>query len=274
MRRKKKKKAEGCGLSRLSENVIASPEGAKPAALPEASPRGEPLCRQSRFLRLLRCFAPSPRNTGRAMTIIGQPVRGAGRTTLPLSYGFTFIEIIIVIGMLSVISLAVYSNFSSGIRIWQRVNTHNPEEDLNIFFDRFRLDLKNSFKFTGHKFLGTQEMLEFTTLVESPALNKKTVGRALYLYKADTGIVERRLKDFSQIYGEEEGAARQLARDIKALKFQYYAYDKENKRYLWLDKWSDAALPLAVRVELELKDETDANKFNETVSIPVSGYPA
>ena len=46
---------------------------------------------------------------------------------------FTLVELLIVTAMLAVISLAIYSTFSSGLKIWQRVSKPIPEEDLGIF---------------------------------------------------------------------------------------------------------------------------------------------
>ncbi|MCM8796060.1 MAG: prepilin-type N-terminal cleavage/methylation domain-containing protein [Candidatus Omnitrophica bacterium] len=184
---------------------------------------------------------------------------------------FTLIEMLIVSAILSVVGLAIYATLNNGIKIWQKVNTPLPEEDLNIFFDRFSLELRNSFKFTGINFSGTKEMLEFPTLVNSLRLQKRTVGKVIYIYEPQNQILNRYQLDFAGVYmGETNLTFRQSLRNIKSLRFQYYFYDKDKKEYLWQDEWLKEDLPLAVRLELEFDNGKESKKFTKTVNIPTS----
>jgi prepilin-type N-terminal cleavage/methylation domain-containing protein len=185
--------------------------------------------------------------------------------------GFTLIEILVVTVILSVVSLAIFTTFSNGIKIWKRINTEITGEDLFIFCDRFGFDLRNSFKFTGIKFLGKEDSLEFPTKVNSPRLNAKTVGRVSYEYNPDARILIRRQTDFSGVYSAEEVPPKQSLKDIKNAKFLYYFYDKEKKEYVWLEEWSRDELPLAVKMELEFAGQDKNNKFIRTFSIPAGG---
>jgi len=186
--------------------------------------------------------------------------------------GFTLIEMLIVTAIISVVALAIYATLNNGITIWQKVNRQLPEEDLNIFFDKFSLDLRNSFKFTGINFSGTIDTLEFPTLVESRRLQKRTVGKVIYAYEPATRTLNRYQLDFAGVYSDESNASSQQSlRNVRALKFQYYLYDEQNKVYLWQDEWSKEDLPLAVKVELEFDDGKEIKKFTKTVGIPISG---
>jgi len=188
------------------------------------------------------------------------------------SLGLTFIELLVVTVILSIVSLAIYASFNNGIRIWQRVNKNIPEEDLNIFFDRFALDLRNALQFSGINFSGGSERLEFATIINSQRLQKRTVGEVIYLYEPHKQILKREERDFSQIFSGEDGLIRQSLTKIGYLKFQYYSYDKNKKEYVWEEEWlAGGALPLAVRIEIEFKDGVQTHKFTKTVSIPVSG---
>lgn len=204
--------------------------------------------------------------------------------------GFTLIEMLIVTAILSVVALAIYATLNNGIKIWQKVNRQLPEEDLNIFFDKFTLDIRNTFKFTGINFSGTIEKVEFPTLVNpvrdygesgkrydvsngvnSPGLQKRTIGKVIYFYDDESKIISREQKDFSQVYSDEKGAIRESLRNVRALKFQYYLYDEQKKECLWQDEWSKEGLPLAVKMELEFDDGAEIKKFTKTVAIPTSG---
>lgn len=205
--------------------------------------------------------------------------------------GFTLIEMVIVTAIISVVALAIYATLNNGIKIWQKVNSQLPEEDLNIFFDKFTLDIRNTFKFTGINFSGTTDKLEFPTLVNpvrdygqtgkrydvsngvnSLRLQKRTVGKLIYTYEPQNQILNRYQVDFAGVYsGETNAGPPQSLKNVRALRFQYYFYDKERKEYLWQDEWSKEGLPLAVKVELEFDDGRETKKFIKTVGIPASG---
>lgn len=183
--------------------------------------------------------------------------------------GFTFIEMIIVVSMVGVISLAVYAMLNNGLKIWQKVNQALPQEDLAIFFDHFATDLKNTCLFKEIKFIGNKERVEFPLLVNSLQLEKKTIGKVAYIYEEHQGLLLRRESDYSQVYLDRDTSSQPVIKNIKSLKFQYYFLDTEHNEYSWQDEWRAEGLPLAVRIELELENGTEINKYTKTVSIPV-----
>lgn len=191
---------------------------------------------------------------------------------------FTLIELLMAIGMIAVISLAIYNVFDSGAKIWQRLYKSAGAEDLNIFLDKLAGDLRNSFYFPGINFLGTENSIEFATYVKSPQMDRTTVGKAVYSYNGDAGIVKLQKLDYAQIYGNEgsldtNAAKNEIIRGIKALKFEYYFYDPATRQYGWAQQWvNDKELPLAVRVELNT-DQGDDNRFVKTISIPMAIQP-
>ena len=185
--------------------------------------------------------------------------------------GFTLIELCLVSLIASVIGLAVYFTFSNGMRIWQKANQKVIEEDLSIFFDRFALDARNCLKFSGLGFLGTRERLEIASLVVSPYLKNKTIGRVAYFYEPRSKVLFREEKDLSRIFEGKQGIVKGVLENLNSLKFGYYFYDKEKKEYVWLEEAPLEGLPLAVRIEFELDVQGSAGRFVRTVSIPIGG---
>jgi len=184
--------------------------------------------------------------------------------------GFTLIEMLIVTAMLSVISLAVYATFNNGIKIWQKINQEMPAEDMNIFFEKFTADLRNSLKIGNVAFSGKEDEFEFATLVNSQRLGEATVGKVKYNYDYNNEKILREQMDYSAIYESGSGISRPSLGNVKSLKFSYYIYDSVKQEYLWQDEWKETSLPLAIRIELELKNNDRTDKFTKTVSIPVS----
>ncbi|MCX5703169.1 MAG: prepilin-type N-terminal cleavage/methylation domain-containing protein, partial [Candidatus Omnitrophica bacterium] len=161
---------------------------------------------------------------------------------------FTLIELIIVIAILSVVSLAIYSTLASGTKIWQTVNRVLPEEDLQIFLDKFSYDIENTLKFRSIRFLGQSDSLEFACVINSPRLNNKTAGKIIYSYNPEKDILYKQELDYSQIHNGQELSPEEVLKNIKSLKLQYYFYDEDKKEYFWVDEWVKEKLPLAVRV--------------------------
>lgn len=183
----------------------------------------------------------------------------------------TLIELLITLTILSVISLAIYASLNSGLKIWKRINQQMAHEDLDIFFDRFSHDLRNCARFTGLTFTGTQERVEFPTILPSPRLGGDVIGRVSYAYDPQSKTLVRVQQDFSQIHSGEESSRIQPVPDLGSVKFRYYVYDKQTKEYSWREDFWEEDFPLAVRIELESGDGPQAQSFTRTVSIPVSG---
>lgn len=185
--------------------------------------------------------------------------------------GMTLIELLITLTVLSVISLAIYASLNSGLKIWKRINQQMAHEDLDIFFDRFGHDLRNCARFMGLTFTGTQERVEFPTILPSPRLGGDVIGRVSYSYDPQSKTLTRIQQDFSQIYSGEESSKIQPIPDLGSVKFRYYVYDKQTEEYSWREDFLEEDFPLAVRIELESGDGPQAQSFTRTVSIPVSG---
>jgi prepilin-type N-terminal cleavage/methylation domain-containing protein len=187
-------------------------------------------------------------------------------------FGFTFIEIIIVMTMVTVISFAVYATFSNGVKIWQRVNSPLPLEDVNIFLGRFSSDLRNCLLFKSIEFFGSEDSLRFATLVKSSRDFPNSIGQISYLFDSGHKAAKRAKLDYSGVCNEAEGFVTQTLNNVASLKFKYYFYDKVKNEYLYTDEWQKKdGLPLAVKIEIELRALNINNKFSRTVTIPVSG---
>jgi len=181
-------------------------------------------------------------------------------------------ELLIVSALVGVVALAIYGLLSTGLRIWETVQRPLPGEDINIFLDRFRLDLKNCFLFEGIDFSGTQESLAFVTLVQSNRLNSETVGQAIYSYDANKKALNRELGDFSNVYSGAAGSLKQFLEKVESVRFQYYTFDEPTKKFVWSQEWlTPEVLPQAVRLELKIGG-VGGGVFTKTVSLSVADF--
>jgi prepilin-type N-terminal cleavage/methylation domain-containing protein len=184
---------------------------------------------------------------------------------------FTMIELMVVTVILAVISFAIYSLLSNGLKIWKRVNQPIFEEDIDIFLEKYTHDLRNCAKFSGIKFIGAPDRLEFATIVKSTTLQLNTIGQILYVYNQQEQQLDRIQRDYSQIYSNEQGLSQSILGHLKSLKFYYYIQEKNSKERVWVQESPVDSIPLAVRMELQLTHGTETSEFTRTVSIPVGG---
>jgi hypothetical protein len=181
---------------------------------------------------------------------------------------------LIVLAMFSLIGLAIVATLSNGIKIWQRLNQANRHEDINIFFDRFAKELRNTFRFTTIKFRGEEDKIDFAAFVTTPGSSRAQesgIGEVSYSYDKKKKQLSRQARNYSQIYKGETGRGEVLFEDVESARFNYYFYDDQEKEYVWLEDWQiEEALPLAVRIELEFENGQQNEKIIRTVDIPIS----
>lgn len=182
----------------------------------------------------------------------------------------TLIELLIVSMIVVVIALAINYSLGSGVGVWRKISQELTEENLNIFFDKFSVDLHNSLEYADIEFIGEEQELKFATLVTSLRFSDKLPGEITYVYNTQSNILNRELKDYSAVYNKEEGQVVPVLKNVETLEFSYYFFDSQRKEYRWQEEWKKEGLPLAVRLDLEIKDGEKFKKFTRTVTIPLS----
>jgi prepilin-type N-terminal cleavage/methylation domain-containing protein len=193
------------------------------------------------------------------------------KKNLRIRLGFTLLELIIVLAMFSFVSVAVYTAFSNGVRIWQRFSRIDNNQRTDIFLERFCRDVANAFKFKDINFTGTSEGLACPGLVLNTRSKITSVGRIIYFFDPEEKKISRFQQDYSQIYLQQKSEAGHSLPGVKSFALSFYTYDKQQKKYLWVSGWEAEKLPLAVRIEIETADNINPVRITRTVDIPVGG---
>jgi len=179
---------------------------------------------------------------------------------------FTLIEILVTTVIASIISVALFSAFSNGIRLWRRVNTRVAAEQFTLFCERFNADLRGSFAFAAIPFAGSGKDLKFCGLIALPGQPLKGIGRLTYAFDGDG--VTRAIDDYAAVYADRDRAGRTVLADLKEFSMEYYFFDILKKEFRWTAEWAEQGLPLAVRVRGEFKD---GRAFTRTFTVPAGG---
>lgn len=196
--------------------------------------------------------------------------------------GFTLVELMIVAMMLSTVGIVLYSTFTNGINIWQRINGEMVIEDVNIFFDKISRELRGSFQFSEISLRGRTGELIFPAIVhmrDDHGELKEGIGEVHYSFDPKSGTIDRQQKSYSEIYLDKDTGKQAMIDHVSSLEFQYYHYDLEQEEYSWVESWQDEdeslgiktkkILPVAVRITIGIiGQEGKERRITKTVWIP------
>lgn len=151
--------------------------------------------------------------------------------------------------LFSLLSLAVYTTFASGLRMWQRIqDTSLTQRKALLGLERFSLEMRQALDFSKIGFTGKSNEVSFPVLWDEQILKiTYSLGQEALLRKHET---------FKDILEEkEQSATKGLISDVEDLKFSF-AYQEEGKlEYSWKDTWDkEDGLPVIVKMELKTKD--------------------
>jgi type II secretory pathway pseudopilin PulG len=184
--------------------------------------------------------------------------------------GFTMLEMVIATCMVALLGFALYAVFSNGMKIFNRVSQPLAQEDVQIFLTHFTSDVRNALPYSKLSFVGTGEHVELVTLVQGQRLGALSVGKVIYSFDAESGVLSRQQLDMSQLYTQEPVEPSAAIGGIDNFHLYYYAFDPVKQTCLWLDQWNNQELPLAIRLEFILTHDNVSTTVTKTVTIPRS----
>lgn len=202
------------------------------------------------------------------------------KKTIRSCHGFTLVELLLVMAMLGTVAIAVYGTIANGINIWQRVVVETAAEDVGIFFERITEEMRNTFLLGEVKFRGGRDSVRFPALIRSAGKEgiKTEIGEVRYTFDRRNKTIARGQRTYSQIYRDRDNLSRTIAENIESIQFEYYTYKQERKKYSWESKWQEQdetfgeqqkpSLPLAVRIQVEIKERGKPRTIIRTIWIP------
>lgn len=175
---------------------------------------------------------------------------------------FTFVELLIVVTIFSILSLAVYATFTSGMRLWKRI------DDLSLIqrkallrLEKISQDLRQALDFPKIGISGKSNELSFPLLSYDNQLIKVS-------YFLEDDSLWRGQQTYQDILEEKEPpAARSLLSGVEELKFSFIFKEEDKTDYSVKDTWAkEEGAPAAIKIELTIKEET----FTKTINIPIA----
>ena len=189
---------------------------------------------------------------------------------------FTLVEIILVVSLVAVISLAIFNAFSNGLKIWKIGNLSTSEDDIAIFFDKINAELQNTMAFSGISFSGKGNQVSFATIIRIPLRAKASpakiqyadqIGKVEYYFDATKKEIYRREANYGQALQNKFSSDRPMVRHALSLSLQYYYTAKNEYTIL---KEANGAIPSAVLIEVGFGEEGKKNSLKRFFNVPIA----
>lgn len=192
--------------------------------------------------------------------------------------GFTLIELLIAILIFSIVAVAIYATFSTGLIAWKKgEESGRLYREARLALNKLALELRNALPYSNIRFVGKANELYFATLLPtSGESGQRQLGRVSYCHLDDNRSLQRQEESLRMVLRGEAGETKELASSVRELNFSYgyeYYEEEEEPQFIWKDEWTqEKAIPFLVRINLALQDEKKPQEevaFTRTVHIPL-----
>ena len=187
--------------------------------------------------------------------------------------GFSMVELLLVLSLAPIVFFAVYSNFSAGVKMWQRLQISTPEEDQAIFRLKTQRDFQNALHYESLPFQGDDSEAVFMACIALPGPGgDRAIGQVHYFYDDSHKTIVREICDFSQLYRDAQGQVTVMQSNVGSFSMLYLSKDPLSAEPDWKDSFKPGKpgeLPLAVRITYSESGRTE--NFEQTYVIPAGG---
>ncbi len=179
---------------------------------------------------------------------------------------FTLVELLIAVAIFSVVSIAIYSTFSSGAGVLKRLkNTDLTKQRILLKVERLSRELRLQPACRKQLFTGEKTKLSFGAIKDSFPY------RLTYYFDTPTNAIKRvadKLNEIIDLDGTVDAnfhsAAVIFLPRVTDLKFSYLYLDSQKNAYQWVNEWQQDYLPQAVKFVIT----TEKQKYETTVYLP------
>lgn len=194
--------------------------------------------------------------------------------------GFSFLEMMVTMLIVSFLAGVVYTTFSQGLRLWGRAMSTRSQADTEIVFEKISRDLRNAFAQTGTVFTGKVRSLGFSALIppSDAALRARVDSESLptqveYVYDRAAKELLRKETDYRQMLypGKKTRILTStVGTGMTDCKFEFYSTDTLGKDFRWRNHWESECPPRAVRISLHFDDNKKMQTVDKIVALPIT----
>jgi prepilin-type N-terminal cleavage/methylation domain-containing protein len=179
---------------------------------------------------------------------------------------FSLIELLIAVSIFSVVSIAIYSTFSSGAAVLRKVkNIDLGQQKILLKTEKLARELREQPGYRKQLFRGTKTSISF------PASLNFIPCRITYYFDSSSFYLMRVADKLSDILTPEGKVNAELKSKpsvflpkVNAVKFAYLYLDVKKNEYNWAEEWSEDYLPVAVKFIITSQNQ----EYASTVFLP------
>ena len=189
--------------------------------------------------------------------------------------GSIFIEVLIAIGIISVIAVSVFSSLFTQLRVYRAIEERmSTFHTISLVEDMMQRDLRNARFFTGHYCVGTASSFVVPSIVTRYDKKGNPIKEMVMLTLT---WADRKLsRELTSILRGKKIDSAVVAKDVlKEVVFSYAIVNEENV-IQWIDAWDGKdflSLPHAIRIRYEFVDKVKERHFSERIVVlPHTGW--
>ena len=189
----------------------------------------------------------------------------------------TLAEILIVVALISLVSVAIYNALTNGLKVWNRSRSLIVEEEVAVFFEKITEEARNGFPFSLIPFEGNELRFAFPTRIKTLVDQKRRgqdeeyveqVGRIEYYFDPTKDTLFKRTSVYGQAVNYQTAEAKEALTGISDFRFRYdYITDHET---LYSQEVLDV-LPVSVEITVKFMDRGKEKTLSKTVDLPLGG---
>ena len=195
--------------------------------------------------------------------------------------GFSLLELLVTCCLVALVGLTAAATLSGGLRVWERAQDQGVfDQQVWLALEEIRRDLHNAQPFHPIPFKGEYDVLSFPGFVEQLQEDGSTlreVGRIGFFLDENRHLLCRSKQPYRLLHNRslrETGTP--VAMGVERLRFHYYGPDLTTGGYSWVGSWSGEDPPLAVKIELGVREETKGKKgaYSLVIDLPTAPVAA
>ncbi len=193
--------------------------------------------------------------------------------------GFTLLELLVAISILTLVIGAIAASFAAGVRVWSAaMEVSRTEEATRAELGVWHRDLMNARRFSGLPFEGESRALTFPVVQDFADATGgvgpgEQLGAVRYWHDTREQALFRQASPFPvPAEWPRDGAERWIAR-VASATFEYLEFPDADAESggtaAWMTEWNQPTnMPLGVRIRLRLLDAEPGTALTRTVILP------
>ncbi len=187
--------------------------------------------------------------------------------------GFSLVELLIVVTLVPIISLAIFFCFRNSTLLWQTLNQEMPEENIAIFNLRAETDFRQALRYKTIPFFGSAQEVSFADYVQTLETvgGEHGIGEVKYRYDETKQIVIREERNMSDLHTQKLRMSKVVLQNVDNFLLSYLGKNEQTHQYVWHEEWQQPgrkSLPCAVKLDYTQTTSLGNQTYTAVFEIP------